>query len=180
LLFADGIYQALKTAFEFEAEIGFRAYVRGTHTTKWVIAADFVTSGPERVNDTFAFTVYPYEQDSFSELLSENHAAIPADIKRVKRLHPKAAAFLADPRRFHFCFIPDKQRHQLGSWEDTQATLTHLAKQVRGWPESPSKPYYIRKFDALIQRAKKTKFNYILLHDITLLAALSAYIAPAR
>lgn len=150
MLFAGGIYQALKAAFEFEAEIGFRAYVRGRHATKWVIAADFVTSGPERVNDTFAFTVYPYEQDSFSELLSDNHAAMPADIKHVKHLRPKAAAFLADRRRFHFCFVPDRERHQLGSWEDTQATLADVANHVRGWPESPSRPHYIRKFDAQI------------------------------
>lgn len=155
MLYAGAIYQALKAALEFEAEIGFRAYVRGRHTTKWVITADFVTSGPERVNDTFAFTVQPYEQDSFSELLSNNRAAMPADIKRVKHLHPNAAAFLADRRRFHFCFVPDKNRHQLGSWRDTQAALVDLANFIRGCPESPSKPYYIRKFDALVQRAKR-------------------------
>jgi hypothetical protein len=177
LLYAGGIYQALKAAFEFEAEIGFRAYVRERHATKWVIAADFVTSGPERINDTFAFTIYPYEQDSFSELLSDNRTAMPADIKRVKHLHPNAPAFLADRRRFHFCFVPDKERHQLGSWENAQAALAGVANHVRGLPESPSKPHYIQKFDALIQRAKKTKFNYVLLHDITLLATLSAYIA---
>jgi hypothetical protein len=177
LLYAGGIYQALKAAFEFEAEMGFRAYVRGRHATKWVIAADFVTSGSERVNDAFAFTVYPYEQNSFSELLLNNHTAMPADIKHVKHLHPEAAAFLADRRRFHFCFVPDKERHQLGSWKDAQAALAGVANFVRGLPDSPTKPHYIRKFDSLIQRAKRTKFNYVLLHDITLLATLSAYIA---
>lgn len=177
MLSADGVYHALKGAFEYEAEIGFRAFVRGNHTTKWVIAADFVTGGPKQINDTFAFTVYPYEDDSFVALLAANCRAIPADLKRVKQLYPDTAAFLADRRRFHFCFIPNKGRHGLGSWEITQATLAELADHIQGWPNTPTKPYYIRKFDHLIQRAKKNKFNYCLLHDITLLSALSAYIA---
>jgi len=177
LLAAVGIYQALKDAFEFEAEIGFRAYVRGRIATEWVIAADFVTSGPERANDTFAFTVYARERDNFSDLLSEIRSAIPADIKRVRHLDPKAATFLADRRRFHFCFIPNQERHQLGSWEETQAAVDELVKHIRTWPDSPAKAGIVRKFEALMQRAKASKFKYTLLHDITLLAALSAYVA---
>ena len=87
LLFADAIHHALRGAFEFDVEIAFRAYLAGRPATKWVVSADFVLAGAEQANDTFAFTVHLYEHDDFAALLAQNRRGIPADIKRVKRLH---------------------------------------------------------------------------------------------
>ena len=177
MLNAGGIYEALKSVFEFDCEIGFRRFVRSTHTTKWIIAADFVTTGVERVNDTFAFTVYPYDKDEFTEMFHESRSAIPHDIKDVKRLHHDAAKFLADPRRFHLCFVPNIDRHRLSSLPDARETIEAAGKWVADLQDGPSKPHYVRKFQALLQRSKSKRFNHELLHDIVLLSGLAAYIA---
>ncbi len=177
MLFAGAIHQALKDAFEFDAEIGVRAYLSGRSATKWVIAADFVLTGAERVNDAFAFTIQPYELDDFSELLAKSRQAIPADMKRVRRLQAAAAAFLADRSRFHFCFLPTRDRHGLGSREDAQEALADLLDHLRGLPEMPSKPALVRKIEALIQRAKARNFNFALLHNIVFLAAVAGWLA---
>ena len=158
-------------------EAFFRSFVRGTYTRKWMISADFVLSGDERVNDTFAFTVFRYEKNSFQEVLSEANQAITRDFKRVKSIPPETLAYLSSRERFHFCFMPDRGRHEKDNVKSARAVIESTITSIKAWPEYPGKADYIKMFAGLRQEANARLFPFKLLNDVTLLGALAAAIA---
>ena len=76
---AENIINCLKD----DAEIDFRAFVRENSSTKWIIAADFVLTGDERINDAFAFTIFPYDAD-INSMMREINGICRNDIKNLK------------------------------------------------------------------------------------------------
>lgn len=177
MISAPSVFQTFDTVVSGPVEAVFRAFVRGTHTRKWMISADFVLSGDERVNDTFAFTVFRYDKDDIAEVMSEARRAIPRDLKRVRSIGSEALAYLAGRERFHFCFMPDRARHVADTVEDARAVIDDTIASIGQWPHGADRDAYGAAFAALRQEAKARRFPVALLNDVVLLAALAACIA---
>ena len=177
MISAPSVFQTFDTVVSGPVEAVFRAFVRGTHRRKWMISADFVLSGDERVNDTFAFTVFRYDKDDIADVMAEASRAIPRDLKRVRSVGPDALAYLASRERFHFCFMPDRGRHASDTVEDARAVIDDTIASIAQWSHQPDRDSYRAAFAVLRQEAKGRRFPVALLNDIVLLAALAACIA---
>ncbi len=177
MISAPSVFETFENFMSGNVEAVFRAFVHGTHTRKWMISADFVLSGDERVNDTFAFTVFRYDKDDFGEVMSEARRAIPRDLKKVKSVGPNALAYLASRERFHFCFMPDRGRHAGDTVEDARTVIDDTIESINGWSHQSDRDAYLTAFAALRQEAKGRRFPVGLLNDVVLLAALASCIA---
>lgn len=177
MISADAVFRLFEAVMSGDVEAVFRDFVRGTHTRKWMISADFVLSGDERVNDTFAFTVFRYDKDDFADVLSEARRAIPCDLKKVKTVGPAALAYLANRDRFHFCFIPDRSRHAGDTVEVARTVIDATIASIREWPHHADRDAYLAVFSGLRQQAQAKRFPVALLNDVVLLAGLASSIA---
>jgi hypothetical protein len=142
-----------------------------------MISADFVLSGDERVNDTFAFTVFRYDKDNLADVLSEARRALPRDLKKVKSIGPEALAYLASRDRFHFCLMPNRSRHGGSTVEDARTVIDDTVASIRKWPHRSDREAYLAMFTALRHQAQAKRFPVTLLNDVVLLAGLAASIA---
>ena len=91
--------------YDKSAVVDFREFLKtNVGVKKWQIAADFCLDDKERPNDTFAFTLIPYDAYP-DDLISEIRRALPKDLKKTKTISGAASEFLRQDRRFHFAFL---------------------------------------------------------------------------
>lgn len=176
MLAVDSIIDCMQGAISGEIEATLRNFLRSKGITKWMISADFVVTGSERVNDSLAFTIYPYDAE-FKAIYHEIENACPSDIKSIRTVPKEMLDMLADSRRFHFCFVPNQGRHGVSSMKRSQASIDATIASIGEWQMSTSKDHYLKKFKALRQRASANKFNFELLNNIVLMSSISSLIA---
>jgi hypothetical protein len=176
VLSPDLLFSAVRDSIAKNVEATFRRFVTHTNATAWIIAADFAISGRERVNDAFAFSVIPYDDDLL-RICSEIREASPLDLKKIRTVDDRMLALLADRRRFHFCFIPNRERHALFSLPDAREVLASAVQDAERWKPSAHRDEYIKKIRSIKQKANSNNFNNRLLHDTVIMATLSSIIA---
>jgi hypothetical protein len=175
----DKVFAALDSSFSIGAEIYFRQFVRRSATVKWMIGADFVINERMAAHDAFAFTVFPHHEH-FVSTQDEIERVFPRDIKRTKSITGDMLVYLRDPKRFHFCFLAQKNRHDRDSVEQARVTIDRAIATIRGLGThgiaggEERRAGYLNSIQKLRQDGNARSFNYKLLSDISLLSMLSA------
>ncbi len=178
---SDTMFDVLDSAFSSIGEIYFRRFMRSHLTDKWLVSADFVIGGQDAVHDVFAFTIFPHYEE-FSAMLARIAEIFPQDLKRTKVLTAEMVAFLRDTRRFHFCFLIEKDRRKTQSVGLARAVILRALGMVRcmetrGLPEAEeNRRSYIQEFKKAEQASKAKRFNYQNFFDIHILSVLTATI----
>lgn len=170
------VFESLKQSLSRRVEIEFRRFIHSTYTNKWLISTDFVTTGKERVNDTFVFTVFPYESD-FYQIQEEVREASSKDIKSIKAVQETMLNYLGSRRRFTFCFIPSRNRRTFSSLQETRKSIETTINMMQGWEDAELHTEIIRKFTVLRQEAEASNFNYNLLNNMILTAEFAAVVS---
>lgn len=177
----DTVFSILDSSFATGAEVYFRQFVRRFPTVKWMIGADFVVNEPTAAHDAFAFTVYPHHTD-FIAVQAEIERLFPRDIKNTRSITEDMLTYLREPKRFHFCFLAQKNRHDRDNVEQARITIDRAITTIRGLETrgvvggEERRMAYLKSFERLRQEATAKKFNYRLLSDIGLVSMLAAAI----
>ena len=170
----DLVTRLLETFDKSAVEL-FREFCRNNRgIKKWVIASDYCLRDSTRPNDSFVFSIIPYD-DWFCNLQAEIRSVLPRDIKKTKKVNKAAARFLANPRRFHFGFVLNKDRvvftNGPGSSplrvvrESIEMTYQHLVDHERSREN-------LRRFNQLRQESLAKSFNVTLMSDLHILGLL--------
>ena len=176
MLSAEDIIGALQDCFAKDVEIRFRHFVRSTPATHWLIATDFVLTGEERRNDAFAFSVIPFDS-GWDAIVGDIRAAGTKDIKKVRSIAPSMLSYLRADRRFHFCFLPNRDRHNLVTLPMVQDAIDRSISQMRQWQNQSDRVDTIKAFQGLQQDAKARRFNVPLFNDMVLTATLASWLS---
>lgn len=178
---ADTLFDVLDSAFGSVGEIYFRRFMKNSFADKWMIAADFVIGAPEAVHDVFAITIFPHYEE-FTAMLAGISKIFPRDLKRTKIITDEMITFLRDTKRFHFCFLFDKNRYELDSVGTARAAITHAIRVVQkldtgGLMSSEERrKRYIQLLRGVEDDAKANRFNFRNFFDIHILSVLLATI----
>jgi hypothetical protein len=175
----DTVFSVLDSSFSIGAEIFFRQFIRRSRAVKWMIGADFVINETSAAHDAFAFTVFPHYTD-FTSTQDEIDRVFPRDIKGTQSITDDMLDYLRDPKRFHFCFLAQKNRHERDSVQQVRTTIDRAIATIRGLGTEgvpggeERRAGYLRAFRNLRQEANANNFNYRLLSDIGILGMLAA------
>jgi hypothetical protein len=178
---ADTMFDVLDSAFGSVGELYFRRFMRSCLTGKWMIGADFVIGAPEAVHDVFAFTIFPH-YDEFTATVAGIAKIFPRDLKRTKVLTNEMVMFLRDTKRFHFCFLVEKDRYISGSIEMARVAIAHALQLVRGFDTGglasaeERRHLYIENLRVVEETAKAKRFHFRNFFDIHILSVLLATI----
>lgn len=149
---------------------------------RWHIAADFCLRDKDRPNDTFAFSLIPYDAD-LSELREEINNHLPKDLKKTRDISDAAIAFLREGRRFHFTFIFRERRaiFNNGGERDlplgiARESIDHTITTALAHGRSGDN---LRRFRLLQQAARASTFNVGLLANVYLFAYLMCFVSLA-
>lgn len=178
---ADTLFDMLDSAFCTVGEPYFRRFMRCNLTERWTIAADFVIGEPEAVHDVFAFTVFP-QYGEFTETLTEIADVFPRDLKQTKVLTDEMVTFLRDAKRFHFCFLVEKDRYVASTVSSARVAIKHALRMVRGIDTGglmgveDRRDVYVQALRIVEEAAKAKRFNFQNFFDIHILSVLFATI----
>ncbi len=178
---ADTIFDVLDNAFGSVGELYFRRFMRSSFADKWMISADFVIGAPEAVHDVFAFTVFPHYEDLLATMAGIARV-FPRDLKRTSTLTNEMVIFLKDTRRFHFCFLVEKDRYIGASVEMARVAIAHAIQVVQGFDTGglasaeERRRLYIKSLRVVEEAAKAKLFNFRNLFNIHILSVLLATI----
>lgn len=174
---ADILFDLLDSTFMSDGELYFRRFMKRSPTNKWMISADFVIGEVGAAHDVFAFTIFPHYKE-FSDNIDEITKIFPKDLKKTRIITDGMVGFLRDSRRFHFCFLVEKNRYKIGSIEDARLAIARSLQVIqklgtRGLVDAEERrSLYIRKFQKIIQEAKANRFNYKNFYNIHILSVL--------
>jgi len=178
---ADTMFDVLDSTFGSVGELYFRRFMRSSLTDKWMIGADFVIGAPEAVHDVFAFTIFPHYEE-FTATLAGIAKIFAHDLKRTKVLTDEMVTFLRDTKRFHFCFLVEKDRYINGTVETARVAIAHALRIVRGLDARGSaiaeerRDLNIQSLRVVEEAAKAKRFNFRNFFDIHTLSVLLATI----
>ncbi len=176
----DGLVEQLFESFEKSAAELFRQFIKANRAVKkWIIAADYCLDDQTHPNDSFVFSIIPYD-DWLDGLKEEIKGVLPRDIKDTKNLAPATTKFLASSRRFHigvlvnrdrsvFIKEPGKTRLDIAR-ESIELTYQHLVNAGRSREN-------LRAVKKLREQSRRKSFNVSLLSDVYLLALLFAFVS---
>ncbi|MGI4830276.1 MAG: hypothetical protein ACRYFU_19040 [Janthinobacterium lividum] len=171
------MFDLLDSTFGSVGELHFRRFMRSSHTSRWMIGADFVIGEPGAVHDVFAFTVFPYV-DNFPATLSNITDVFPRDLKRTSIITDKMVNFLRDTRNFHFCFLFQKDRNAGISGEMARAAVARTMQTLQdltsgGVAEVEERRLsYIKSFRLVEHESKARRFKSGNFFNIELLSVL--------
>jgi hypothetical protein len=172
----DQIFKIVLDTLSRETEPDFRKFVVGSHVAKWFIAADFVTDAPDRPNNSFAFTVFPYNA-YFEQIQAEIRAASARDIKEVKTVSQNMLRYLRASQRFSFCFISEKNPEWAPDVAAARQAIDETLGMMRRWRDADRQSDVIKRFEALREEARANSFNAKLFGHMVLMNALAAVVA---
>jgi len=172
----DNIFQVVLDALGQRTEANFRKFVNDSAVTKWFIAGDFVIGADDRPNDSFAFTIFPYNAE-LAHIQAEIDQAGASDLKKVKSVRDRMLNYLRSPKRFTFCFVVNKDRKWFADVEETRRSLDETLVMMRRWQDAGRRTNVIKQFERLREEARANSFNARLLGDMVLTNALAAVVA---
>jgi hypothetical protein len=89
---------------------------------------------------------------------------------------------LRDTKRFHFCFLVEKDRYKIGSVDDARVAIAHALRMVQGLDTGglasaeKRRDLYIQSLRKVAEEAKAKRFNFQNLFNIHILSVLLATI----
>jgi hypothetical protein len=169
------VFDALQRGVLPAAGIPFAQYVEAHPTNNWLIFSDYVLHHPGRPNDVFSFTVVPAGQ-YLAPLTREVSAIAKRDFKDTKIVHESMIGLLRDPHLFSFCFIVEPTRVLTRNVDAIRGMIDRSLARLNSKPDRHLRHKDIAKLTALRRKAAAGGFNIRLFDNITLAAAMAAYL----
>jgi hypothetical protein len=176
MLGPDQVFKCVLDTLGQNAEADFHRFVVSSSVSKWFIAGDFVVDAPDRPNDTFAFTIFPYNAH-FERMQAEIRRFAPKDIKQSKTINAGMLRYLRSAQRFSFCFIANKDREWFPGLAEARLAIDNSLTMMRHWGDAAQQREAIKHFEALHEDARANSFNVKLLGHMVLMNSLAAVIA---
>lgn len=171
--------KTLFQTFDKSALDDFREFIaNNSQVKKWNIAADYCLHDKDRPNNTFAFTIIPYDAH-LAELKTEIKGVLPKDLKKTKSIQDVGLKFLSHSRRFHFAFVFQGYPSVFNNGTDAskldiaRESLTQTISQMVNMGRSDEN---VRKLKMLRQNAQAKSFNVALLADTYILSYLYCFV----
>lgn len=177
------LINTLFDCFDKSARKDFRAYLASnSEVKKWQIAADFCLHDKERPNDTFAFSLIPYDAYP-QELFQEIKNKVPKDLKKTRDVPDASIAFLRESRRFHFAFILSEQAtiFDNGDGKDPPLKIAResIDMTIYAMRNAGRSEANLRRLKLLKKEAQANRFNTSLLTDLYVFAYLICFVSLA-
>jgi hypothetical protein len=167
------IFESLFETFDKSSILAFRRFIkRNASVTKWIIAADYCLHDPTRPNDSFVFSLVPYD-DWFGALQEEIRTALPKDLKKTKSIGRAAIEFLSSERRFHIGFVVNRGRVLFTNGRGSNALQVArgcIDKTYRHVVEKERSKDTVKRMNRLRQQTLANSANIELLTDLLLLS----------
>jgi hypothetical protein len=172
----DQVFKCVFDTLGQNVEANFHKFVASSSVSKWLIAADFVLDAPDRPNDAFAFTIFPYDA-YFEQIQAEIRVVAPKDIKQNKTITEDMLGYLRSAQRFSFCFVVNKDRNWFPGLAEARQAIDNSLNIMRRWEDADQQREAIKPFEALREDARANSFNVKLLGHMVLMNSLAAVIA---
>lgn len=174
---ANAIFHHFGALVAGEVEDNFNRFVQRYRVEKWLIAADFVMGDRNRFNDAIAITVYPhlYEIRLFLAMV---RSSVPRDIKKEKEISQQTLHYMAKADHFTFCIAVGKSRGRrwVNNKDQAQGVIKTSINMMRAWQDADKHIGYIKKAEALFEKAKSNSFNTHLTGDRIIVTACIGYV----
>jgi hypothetical protein len=167
---------AIFDTFDKSARSDLQKFIAARPATKWMIAADFCLHDKVRPNNTFVFSLIPYD-DYFDVLQEEIRGGIPKDLKKTRDVRASTIALLRDGRRFHIAFVLSEPPAVFSNGLDGASPLTVARESIRltlAAFDHNRPPLPLRK---LHEASKAKAFNTELLADLYLTSYLFGFVS---
>lgn len=175
--------RVLFDCFDKSAREDFRRFVGANKgVTKWHVAADFCLHDKERPNDSFAFSLIPYDAYTH-ELFQEIKTSIPKDLKSTRDIRDQSIAFLREDRRFHFTFVFAEAPAVFDNGNSVEDSLK-IARQsidlsIAALQTHGRSKENLRRLKLLKQAAQAKQFNVGLAADLYVFSYLICFVSLA-
>jgi UDP-N-acetylmuramate-alanine ligase len=133
-------------------------------------------NAPDRPNDTFAFTIFPYDAD-FEHIQAEIRRNVYKDIKQSKTVTENMLNYLRSAKRFSFCFVVNKDHRWFPGLAEARQAIDNSRSMMRHWKDADQQRETIKRFEALREDARANSFNVKLFGEMVLMNSLAAVIA---
>jgi hypothetical protein len=154
----------------------FTRFVRASLCFRWLLTADFTTGAQTKVNDVFAFTLYPLKGE-LAAMMDEAQTVLPRDYKRTKRsVEPEGLGYLASTERFTFAFVPTRSRTVIPDIGTARDGIVNTMDMMRNRHDADRNPEELKIWDALRQEASSNSFHFRRFENMVLVAAFAGVV----
>src|SRR4051812_45687492 len=154
----DQIFNQTISGIGATVERNFADFVGRSESKDWIIATDFCIGDINRVNNVFAYSVFPDGQ-KFDKIRSTISAIIPTDFKNVRKLNNEMIAYLRGGPHFTFCFTLSKSGKLFSTRQEANLALDHSIAMVQTWPGSDRNGGILSKLRRLRQKMIANSFS---------------------